>query len=195
MAEKKELKLYRIGPGRFSYPYPLGFKNEKGETRYGCQLLLTTEHFKNCSDAQELIQAVNALGREKVSENFELKTARNKCIQKTDEMEVRDEATKGLICFKATSKNRITVYGADGKEMDEEDIKKIKGGYWGYIIVNPFAYNTQGNKGISLGVNAMQFWKKDTEFGNMKKAVAACITELEVPVTDPVGAMDPSSAI
>lgn len=183
----EEKKFFRIGPGRLSFCYPRGRKDRTtGELKYGSQILLTPEIFKSCKDVQLLINAVNKLGKERVSDKYELKTARNKCIQKCDEIEsMTDEQTKGLICFKSTSKGPIKMYGPDGKDMDEEDVKKIRSGHWGYLIVNPFAYEAGGNKGVSLGCVAIQYWKADKEFGNFEKAIASCIETLEVPVVSP----------
>ncbi len=169
--------------GRLSYPVLLkGRANQQGVDKWGVQILITPEEFKK--SGAELLAAVTRIGKEKFGKTWELKTSKNKCIQKTDDMNVKDDRTKGLICLKCTASNPPIVVGPDGNKMDAEAINRIRGGHWGRAVVNIYAYDKAGNKGVSLGLNVLQYWKPDEEFGIGASASLALIDQLEVPVSE-----------
>lgn len=169
--------------GRLSYPVLYkGRLNQQGVEKWGVQILVTPEIFqKECG---LLLKALDELGKAKFGKSWSLKTAKNKPIQKTDEMEVKDERTKGYICIKTTANNPPIVVGPDKNPLTPEAIQRIKGGHWGKAIVNAYAYDVAGNKGVSLGLNVLQYWKPDDEFGTGAGASLALLDAVEVPVSD-----------
>ena len=50
------------------------------------------------------------------------------------------------------------------------DRGEVYSGMWARVSMNAFAFNTQGNKGISFGMNHVQKVRDDEPFGNVSRA-------------------------
>lgn len=182
---KKAEELYRTPFGRLSYPALIEpFINEKGEKSWGCQVLVKPDVFSK--ECKGLVELVERTGRAEFGNNWSLKTAKNKCIQRTDEMPMseKDERTKGYICIKGNSKGPVYVIGPDAKPMGVDEVNAIKGGHWGRTIIAPYTYDYLGNKGVSLGLRVLQFWKRDEEFGAGLTEALKLAEAVEIPVED-----------
>lgn len=58
----------------------------------------------------------------------------------------------------------VSVYkGPDGKPLEIKDPTKIWSGCWGRMVVHPFAYDTNGNKGVSFGLDGIQVVKANAD--------------------------------
>jgi len=55
-------------------------------------------------------------------------------------------------------------------KLIDGDKQPVKGGWksgdWGLVKLNPFAYDRNGNKGVSMGLQAVQFLYTDEGFGS-----------------------------
>jgi Protein of unknown function (DUF2815). len=71
-----------------------------------------------------------------------------------------------------SSKIKPTILGtqrdADGKLKAITDAEEIYSGMYGRVSLNFFAYNTNGNKGISCGLNNVQKTKDGAKLGGGK---------------------------
>lgn len=181
---KKEEELFKTEAGRLSYPFLYDpYVNDEGKQSWGCQVLVTPEEFKK--SAGPIVNAINTAGKKSFGDSYELKTAKNKPIEKTDDMlSMTDDRTKGLVCFKCKATGPVYVVNAQGKAMSSDEIGKIKGGHWGKAIFGIYTYDKNGNKGVGLGLKVLQYWKADEEFGVGLTEALKLVDTLDVPLAD-----------
>jgi Protein of unknown function (DUF2815) len=51
--------------------------------------------------------------------------------------------------------------GSDGRPQDIKDPTAIFSGGWGRLLVHPFAYDQSGNRGVSFGLDGLQWVRED----------------------------------
>jgi hypothetical protein len=81
---------------------------------------------------------------------------------------------------KASSKRKPGI--VDQRKKDITDPEKIYPGIWLRAVVNAFAYDTAGNKGVSFGLQSVQIVKDDDSFygdSNPEKDFDEIETEVE----------------
>jgi hypothetical protein len=59
------------------------------------------------------------------------------------------------------------------------DSAAVYGGCWCKVNLNPYAYDTAGNKGVTFGLNGVQFWKEGDSFGGGRPALSDMFTKAE----------------
>lgn len=75
------------------------------------------------------------------------------------------EGYEGHTFIRTTSARPPKLIDERKQEVTGEDIEKLfYPGCWVRAIVNPFAYNTAGNVGVSFGLQALQFVRHDEPF-------------------------------
>lgn len=188
-------------PGRLSFP-KLASPNTTGLYDIGLYLtdfLITKETFKE--KGKPLQQAVLDVGKAYFGETFSFKSKWRTPFKDTDvEGVVKDEKLKGCILFTAKSSYKII----DGKKVGDrptfigprkdskgkfpdltgEEIARIKGGDWALLHVNIYAYS-EGPGGVTLGLNAVQFWKPGEAFGGDRDTrIFETAAELEAELDD-----------
>lgn len=88
---------------------------------------------------------------------------------------------------RAWTKSRPKVI--DSGKMDILDSSEIYSGCWGRATIQPFYYNTKGNKGISYFINVVQKIRDDDQLGDGGRR---SIDEFDVVVA---GANDPANYV
>jgi hypothetical protein len=88
--------------------------------------------------------------------------------EKIDENGVIDPIYKGKLYFSAKSDRKPMVIDANKNELFTDD--DIYSGCLVRISANPYCYDYQGNKGVSLGLNNVQMLKKGNRLDGRKSA-------------------------
>jgi hypothetical protein len=168
--------------GRFSYPFFLEKKTggQYPSDKYECDLLVTPEEF-NSKQGEVLQQAIIMAAQELFSDAT---------IESWEEFQSPFKEVEGpdgntYIRIRAKSQYKPTVYNAQKKEMDDEDVKDIKGGDYGRLVVQHWTY-TKKDGGVSLNLEAAQFWKEGEAFGQGSTAALDILDEMEVELEDVV---------
>lgn len=77
----------------------------------------------------------------------------------------------GTFYVRASSTNRVGVVAEDLAPLDQES--DLPAGYYARAIVTPFAYDKNGNKGVSFGLQAVQRVRRGEMFGDRVNAMEA----------------------
>lgn len=77
----------------------------------------------------------------------------------------------GFMFFNASSKNKPGAIDSEHNQV--MDPEAFFSGWWGYIDVNFFGYNTSGNVGIGCGLNNIMFTTEDDRLDGRKSAETA----------------------
>lgn len=181
-----------VGPGRFSFPSLVtpDTGREFSDNKFKTDLVIQKAVFKEKNRA--IIDAVLKVGKEQFGEKFKLAANskfRNPFKDSDTDEKITIDSMKDSIIVRAKSKNRPVFIsgrkGADGRfaELNEEQIKNIKGGDWGKILVSVFAY-TQAPGGVSFGLQAVQFGGVGEAFGQGKTRILESAEEMETELDD-----------
>jgi len=202
MAEALKKKLIRIWtpPGIFSFPHfaapDVGREYSNG--KYRTDFFMKKETFKK--EGQKLQEVVLQVGRDTFGSEYSFKPSckfKNP-FKDSDKNEKVLEQFKGCIVIKpngAMDKNTKKPVqpriigprkGVDGRFplLTVDEIAAIKGGDWGCLYVAVIPYFQQGG-GITLGLNAVQFWKTGEAIGGGNSAFLESAEELENVVESP----------
>ena len=177
-AAKKPRVNVRTPVGRFSFPYfsSVDSGRQYSDDAYKCDFLITKEEW--VKSGAKLKEAVLSVGKEYFGNKFTLDGKWKVPFKDTDKDDrIENEKMKGCVLLRAKSGKRgekpavqPMFYGprkgADGKfpQLTPEEILAIKGGDWGVLDVVAFPYDQQGG-GVTLALNAVQFWKPGEAFG------------------------------
>lgn len=173
--------------GRFSYPYFANPDSGRAESdnKYKGDLLIPKSTWKTDPDAVKLRGAVLECGRKFYGDkNLELSDFNNP-FKDTDKLEKysSSEEIKGNILIRAKTEFPPVVVGPDKEEMNESEVKKIKGGDYGRFVVVVYPYS-QKEGGITLGLTVVQYQKPGKALGGGAAASLAMIDEMEVDMED-----------
>lgn len=75
---------------------------------------------------------------------------------------------KGCYYMSVSSKTRPGI--VDRQRQPIEDSSEVYSGCYARVSINAFAYNTQGNKGVSFGLNHIQKWADGDYLGGRTRA-------------------------
>ena len=145
----------RIGEVRFSYAYVFSpRKNEDGtDGKYSVQLLIP----KTDKTALTLIEnAINAAKQAGVSSKWNGKKPANLKLPLRDGDEDRPEAREyaGMYFLNANSTQKPGIVDQDLNEILDPD--EVYSGCWGRASINFYAFNSNGNRGVGVGLNNIQ---------------------------------------
>ena len=198
--EKKERVTMWIGPGRFSYPFfsEVDEGREFSDSAYKTDLFITKETFKEKGKGWQ--DKVKAVGAEAFGSAYKLTSDKYRSPFKdtdTDD-DIENESLKNSIMVRAKAKPRKDKPAVQplfiGPKKDsngqpikltDEEIAAIKGGDWGMINVTVFSYDKGNGKGVSLGLNAVQFWKKGEALGQGRAKLLESMEELADDIDEP----------
>ncbi len=144
----------RIGEVRFSYAYLFEQrKDDDGDAdKYSLCVLIPKSNTEAIKLLQEKIEAAKVKGKTstwggKVPGRLSLP------LRDGDE-EDKGEEFEGMMFFNCSSKKKPGLkILEDGKMQDALDEEDIYSGAWGCVSVNVFPYDSNGNKGIGIGLN------------------------------------------
>lgn len=186
-------------PGFFSYPYfsEVDTGRDLSDEAYKVDFFITKAEMAKSGKA--LQDAVLEVGKAEFGSKFSLTGAFKTPFKDTDtDDKLTDPRLKGCIMIRAKSgpkrdkKTKSIIspakqpgfYGPTKDKLSVEAIREIKGGDWGLLNVNVYAYKVGGNSGVTLALNAVQFWKKGESLGQGVTKVLDTMQELEVELQD-----------
>jgi hypothetical protein len=94
----------------------------------------------------------------------------------------------GWILIRPTSLTKPGIVDAAGNNVDEES--QVYPGRWAVFSLRPFAYDTNGNRGVSLGLQNVQLLDHDEPIGGRARAE----DEFE-PVADPAAGKQAADSV
>lgn len=200
-AKDKPRKQLWTPAGRISFPFIAApdTGREYSDNKYKTDLLIRKEAFKEHGKA--LTDAVIEVGKAYFGDKFTLKGKWKTPFKDTDtDDKIVNEAMKNCILVRAKASKQPDVIGprknSDGKFpiLSPEEIQALKGGDWCVLNVTVFPYDQSGG-GIALGLNAVQFWKTDTGFGQGRSKVLDSAEELDSPLDTPTAPVDNDSIV
>jgi len=151
---KTESGNFRV-PGRISYPTvftPKAQSDQPGaKLKYSCALLIPPG-----VDLTELKAAATA----KAKETLGAKAAGCKSPFLNPLEKGYDEEFKGWTLLRMSSDMKPDIVGPNPKDHIEEP-REVYPGRWARISTNPYAYNKNGNKGVTFGLNNIQLLDHD----------------------------------
>ena len=160
----------RLGEVRFSYANVLSPRtSDDGRERYSVQVLVP----KTDAQAKKLIDAaVEAAATAGVSSKWNGKrpvASKLKLpLRDGDEEFPEDPVYEGMWFFNASTSAdhkpgvRVLENGTMSEALDSDDFYS---GCWGAVVVNFFAYNTNGNTGVAAGLNNLIKTRDDERLG------------------------------
>lgn len=144
----------RLGELRFSYAYL--FEPRKGEGdesgKYSLCVLIPKEDTDTVKLVEELIEAAKVKGKNskwggKIPGRLSLP------LRDGDE-EDKGEEFEGCYFFNCSAKQKPGIKVLeDGQLLDALDESEVYSGAWGCVTINAFPYDSNGNKGIGIGLN------------------------------------------
>ena len=179
--------------GRFSYPHV--FKKAQGmdgaEGKYEVTLLIP-----KTTDIADLKKRLEEVGKEAFGAAWKgVEKQKNPTIRDGDEIanekkaEGKDgETFRGNWVVRPRTSRRPGVVGPDKRPIEDEE--QIYGGCWGRLNVTPGSYNTSGNKGVTLYLNAVQKAKDDEAFGGGRVDPDSVFEAMEAPAASGAGSDD-----
>lgn len=171
-------KMFRTDPVkgplmRLSYAQSLrtGRKNDNGVEKFGCTLILPKADAAGMKLLQKMVaDVVQGEWGEKGVERFKQGLIKNPILV-GDGKEARNKTTgeinPGLgaefIFIRPTSNDAVKVFNAKVQPASDEEIVS---GYWGYPVLNAYAWhNPQNGDGVSFGISMVQITKADEALG------------------------------
>ena len=101
----------------------------------------------------------------------------------------KNEEYAGHFIVRAASTSKPAVVDRSMQEII--DTGAVYGGCWCKVNLNPYAYDTAGNKGITFGLNGVQFWQEGDAFGGGRPAVGDMFTAASSESAEHYNASDP----
>jgi hypothetical protein len=158
--------------GRLSFPQLFVAKSAPGsdKAKFGCSILLPPT-----ADIGLLKQAAEKCAKEKWGEKMpsKLKTP----FLKAEDYEY-EGYEQGWVLLRPTSLTKPGIVDAAGNNVDEDS--QVYPGRWAVLSLRPFAYDSNGNRGVSFGLQNVQLLDHDEPIGGRARAE----DEFE-PVADP----------
>ena len=204
--DKPEFVTLWTPPGFFSFPYLAEVDNGRqySDQAYKTDLIVSKDVIKSDARSVALQKAVLKVGQDFHGKAFSLKDD-GKFSTPFKDMDQSEkelpERFKNCILIRAKSgpnkkkgtPARQPIFigprkGADGKFplLSKDEIAAIKGGDFGLLSVNIYAY--AGSKsvlpGVSLALNAVQFWKKGEGLGQGVGKLIDTAEELDISAED-----------
>lgn len=165
MAEQLKTKVITANDCRFSYAnvlQPSRGMNDDSEPKYSVAVLIPKTAKATLKQLSDAVAAAKEEGKGK-KWGGKMPTGLKLPIRDGDEERPDDPNYAGMYFFNASSKRKPQVIDRDGKLID--DPMEFYSGCWGRISVNFYAFNTNGNKGIGVGLGNIIKTKDDESLG------------------------------
>ena len=143
------------GKGRLSYAYVWEPREQDGqEPRYSTSFLIPKSDKETLKKITDAIEAAKAKGAAK---KWEGKTPANLKLPLRDgdeEADEKGEAYRDHFFFNATSKDAPGIVDAHRNPI--LDKAEVYSGCYARLSINLYPYNTNGNRGVAVGLNHIQ---------------------------------------
>lgn len=153
----------KTGKVRFSYAHvftPTSVE-EGGEKKYSVSILIDKKDKVTLKRIKDAVKAAEA--DLKVKCNGKLPKNYKTPLRDGDDEREDDENYEGMMFLNASSKSKPGVVDRDREELfDDEDFYS---GCWGRAVLNMYAFNVSGNKGIAAGLNNLQKLEEGEKLG------------------------------
>lgn len=162
---KPTLRTPEVRFGHFPKFWEKGLANDKGESFYECDLLVSPEGQESPEFAAMKAAAQAAAMEEfkgEIPDGFRspFRKASSKKRTKDKTSYYPEEEFPGYVLVSVKSKNQPGVVGATIDPKTEKlvvlEAGDITGGDYGRVSVHPFAYSVKGNVGVSFWMNNVQ---------------------------------------
>jgi hypothetical protein len=191
--QPQSLRTPEVRFGQFPKFFEKGLANDKGDSFYECDLLISPEQQKTPEYAG-LVAAAKAAMKEKFPSGAPegarspFRKASAKQRTKDGSSYYPEEDFPGYVMLSVKSKNQPGVVGATVDPATGKLVKletgDITGGDYGRVTVHPFAYSVKGNAGVSFWMNNVQ----KTRSGDPLGGGGARADDDFAPVGDAAGA-------
>lgn len=159
------------GPVRLSYvhlfePYS---NSDDQEAKYSCVLLIPKEDTKTLNRIKKAIAAAAEAGKASKFNGSVPKNLKTTLRDGDEEGDLdKNPEYEGHMFMSVTSKTRP---GIVDKDVDPIlDSTEVYSGCYARVSINAFAYNTQGNRGVSFGLNHVQKVRDGDFLGGRSRA-------------------------
>ena len=164
MSEERKVTKVTTGTVRFSYLHVFEpwAAQEGQEKRYSVCLLIPKSDKKTLSKIKEAIEAAK---KEGAANKFKGKTAGLKLPLRDGDEERADDYPEytGMSFINANSNHKPILLDQDNNEILDQT--EMYSGCWGQASINFFPFNSNGNKGIAVGLNALKKKRDDEPLG------------------------------
>lgn len=144
------------GKVRFSYAHvfePVAMQ-EGGEPKYQVSLIIPKSDLKTLDKIEKAIEAAKVAGKDKISKNGKYVPGIKIPLRDGDEDRPDDPAYKNSMFLNCSSKMKPGIVDKDlNPILEKEDFYS---GCYGRASINFYAFNTNGNRGIAVGLNNLQ---------------------------------------
>lgn len=152
-----------FGPCRLSFPSLFEKKKFDGDTGDG-KYMVTVLIPKTAKETVDAINtAIEAAKQAGVVSKWSGKQPKKLTLPLVDGDETDDEYAQGHYTIKAKSNIRPALTDKNGSPIVDEE--EIYGGVWALVSVSFYPYNSAGNTGVAVALNAVRKFKDDDPFG------------------------------
>jgi len=143
----------KTGKVRFSYAHVHEpYAHEGQAPKYSVSLIIPKSDTKTLETIKAAIEAALLKGKEKLGGKIP-KVYKNP-LRDGDEERPDDENYEGAYFLNANSKTKPVILDMDREEIISDE--EFYSGCFGRAALSFYAFNTSGNKGIAVGLNAIQ---------------------------------------
>lgn len=141
---------------RFSYAQVFHPKavNEGDEPKYSISILIPKTDTVTLEKINKAIEAAKAQGMSKIGKNGKIPTNIKLPLRDGDTEREDDENYAGCFFLNASSFRQPGIIDKDRQAILDED--EFYSGCYGRASINFYAFNSNGNKGIAVGLNNLQ---------------------------------------
>jgi hypothetical protein len=166
------METTKVVTGKVRFCYLSVFEpkpSEDGKDKFQACILIPKSDKDTLSKINKAIEAAKAAGKSQLADkNGRIPATVKTPLRDGDEDHPDDPAFKNMMFMNASSLRRPTIVD---RNLDEIlDKEEFYSGCWGRASVNFFAYNSNGNKGIGVGLNNLQKLKDDENLMGVSSA-------------------------
>lgn len=145
---------------------------EGGEPKYSVTLLVPKTDTETLKKIKNAIEAAKKAGESKLKDkNGKMPINVQTSVHDGDlpmpkSGDEYPEECKGCYVINTSSKNKPAVFDARGNEIF--DATEVYSGCYGRAVINFYAYNTNGGKGVACGLNGIQKLSDGDSLGGIR---------------------------
>ena len=182
---KDRAPMMKTPIGRLSFPSIIE-ANTKGQyptNKWQTDFFISFEDAAKNDDWQKLVDAVKKVASANSDDEIKLPLIDVNTLSDERKIKLPEEVRKNHFMLRARSIFCPLILGVDAKQLPVEEGKKIKGGDYAMLGVQPFYYKQQGG-GVSLGLQVVQFVKSGKAFSQAKEKMIQLFDEVEITPED-----------
>lgn len=175
----------RLPRARLYYPHFFKPQLRKGETDMSKAKYQVSVLLPKGVEMAIVLKAVEDVAIDKWGADYAKKMKLRKPFLKTDEQpKMADLVDDYPVFLRLNSKDKPGVVFANGSTCDESKSHEVYGGRWAFVSVRAFAYDVDGSKGVSLGLQNVQLLEDDERLGGGRVSAESEFESAEVGSTE-----------